>query len=295
MQGSFHNLTTSSATGTMKNAMSWRNAGTKDYYRALGVSAEATPDEIKRTYRRLALEYHPDRNRGDRQAEERFKDISEAYGVLIDPEKRRQYDTFRQAGFPPGDAGFRYRQEDIFRDVFSDPSTSAIFDELRREFQRMGFRFDDRFFNQTFFGGRGFVFGGVFVMGPGGVFSRTLRREPLDQARGKPAEPPALTGGVLREVGRRVKRLLRGLLRGDWIKTQGFDLYADLAVTIDEARQGTKKPVTVRRNGEREELLVTVPPGVGTGTRLRLREKGASGPHGTPGDLYLTIRVKEAP
>lgn len=282
--------------------MRWGDTTARDYYQLLGVSAEATPEEIKRVYRRLALEYHPDRNPGDRRAEERFKEISEAYGVLIDPKKRRQYDTFRQAGFRPGDAGFRYRQEDIFRDVFSNPSTSGIFDELRREFQRMGFRFDDRFFQQTFFGGRGFVFGGVFVMGPGGVFSRTLRRqsaerfrrEPLDQGRGKPVERAALPGGVLKAAGKKVKRFLSGLWRGDWITTQGPDLYAELSVTAEEARQGTKKPVAVRRNGEREELLVTIPPGVGTGTRLRLKEKGTTGPHGTLGDLYLTIRVREA-
>lgn len=283
--------------------MAWSNASEKDYYRLLGVSPEALPDEIKRAYRRLALEYHPDRNRGDRKAEERFKEISEAYGVLIDPEKRRRYDTFRGAGFQPGDAGFRYRQEDIFRDIFADPGASAIFDELRREFQRMGFRFDDRFFRQTFFGGRGFVFGGVFVMGPGGVFSRTLRREPRDVARGKPVErfrgkpvePRALTGGILKEAGRKLKRFVTGLFRGDWITTQGPDLYAELSLTAVEARQGAKKPVAVHRNGRREELLVTVPPGVATGTRLRLREKGVVGSQGGPGDLYLTIRVKDAP
>jgi DnaJ-class molecular chaperone len=281
--------------------MAWRNVGTKEYYRILGVSSEATPDEIKRAYRRLALENHPDRNRGDRRAEERFKEISEAYGVLIDPEKRRQYDAFRRAGFPPGDPGFRYRQEEIFRDVFTDPFAGAIFDELRREFQRAGFRFDDRFFQQTFFGGRGFVFGGVIVMGPGGFsFSRSFRRRPLDRTRGKPVERqvpdrPALTGGLLHEVGRRLKGFLTGLFRGDWIITQGPDLYSELSVTADEARRGTKKPIAVQRNRQREELLVTVPAGVRTGTRLRLREKGDSGPHGAPGDLYLTIRVEEKP
>lgn len=280
--------------------MAWRNAATKDYYRVLGVSPEASPEEIKRAYRRLALESHPDRNPGDRQAEERFKEISEAYGVLVDPEKRRQYDGFRRAGFPPGDTGFRYRQEDIFRDVFTDPTASAVFDELRREFQRMGFRFDDRFFNQTFFGGRGFVFGGVFVMGPGGsVFSRILRREPVERFRRQPVQTPtqdrpALTGGVLKEAGKKLKKFLTGLLRGDWVTTQGHDQYAELSVTSEEARRGTKKPVAVSRDGRREELLVTVPPGVRTGTRLRLRAKGASGPDRTPGDLYLTIRIEEA-
>ena len=171
-------------------------------------------------------------------------------------------------------------------------SRRAIFDDLRREFQRMGFRFDDRFFNQTFFGGRGFVFGRVVVMGPGGsVFSKTFRRAPVQASR---QDRPALTGGVLKEVWRKVTQFLTGLLRGDWFKAQGPDLHAELPVTREEARTGTKKAVTVQRDGQREDLLVTVPPEVRTGTRLRLREKGASGPNKIPGDLYLTIHVDEA-
>ncbi|MDZ4340724.1 MAG: DnaJ domain-containing protein [candidate division NC10 bacterium] len=278
--------------------MAQRNAATKDYYRILGVSPEATPEEIKRAYRRLALENHPDRNRGDRGAEDRFKAISEAYAVLIDPEKRRQYDAFRQAGFPPGDPGFRYRQEDIFRDVFTDPFASAIFDELRREFQRAGFRFDERFFRQTFFGGRGVVFGGVFVMGPGGfTLSRTFRRHAAqaDSVTGERSDRPALSGRLLTAAGRTLKRLVTALFRGDWITTKGSDLLSTITVTADEARHGTKKPVAVQRSGEQEELLVTIPPGVRTGSRLRLRQKGAPGPNGIAGDLYLTIRVEEHP
>jgi curved DNA-binding protein len=104
-----------------------------------------------------------------------------------------------------------------------------------------------------------------------------------------------LTGGLLKEAGRRLKGLLTGLFRGDWITTQGPDLHKELSVTVDEARRGIKKPIAVMRNGNREELLVSVPPGVRTGTRLRLRDKGDSGPHGAPGDLYLTIRVEDAP
>ena len=100
----------------------------KDYYRILGVGREASPEEIKKAFRQLALQCHPDRNPGDKQAEERFKEVSEAYGVLIDPEKRQSYDFMRERG--PGSSagpGFRYTQEDIFGDMFRNPGSSDIF------------------------------------------------------------------------------------------------------------------------------------------------------------------------
>ncbi len=82
----------------------------KDYYKILGVSKSASPEEIKKAYRKLAMKYHPDRNKGDSAAEARFKEVSEAYAVLSDPEKKKQYDTFGAEGFQS-----RFSQEDIFR------------------------------------------------------------------------------------------------------------------------------------------------------------------------------------
>lgn len=92
----------------------------KDYYAILGVSRDADAETIKRSYRRLALQYHPDRNPGDKEAEERFKEISEAYEVLSDPEKRRQYDLFGQVGPTGASAADPFTQvmEEVFEQFF---------------------------------------------------------------------------------------------------------------------------------------------------------------------------------
>jgi curved DNA-binding protein CbpA len=249
----------------------------KDYYAVIGVGPEATADDIRRAYRRLALECHPDRNPGDPEAGERFKEVSEAYAVLIDPAKRRAYDQIRRAG-APGD--FRPRREDLFRDLFADPVASAIFEDIARELGRLGLRVDRYDFRQTLFGGRAVVTGGVVVIGPLTPL-RALVRLAL--------------GPLLRASLGRLGRWLLGLpapARGGDALARG-DTVVPLRLTRDEAEQGGRRRVTIPGEAASEEILVTIPRGVRTGTRLRVRGKGRAGPSGARGDAYLAVEVGE--
>ena len=278
--------------------------GNKDFYKILGVSREAAPEEIKKAYRQLALKFHPDRNPGDRQAEDRFKEISEAYGVLMDPEKRNQYDLLSRT--PLGGGGrpdFSYTQEEIFRDIFRNPQASDVFSELGREFGRMGFRFDERFFDRLFFGGQGFFF---IIGGPGG-FRYSSSGGSQDQARNAAEIFSPLLENIL--VPRGVT--LKGRV-GSWIFRKGIGFFLrrllpnafpsqpagdnplDLTYTIPLSRAeisaATTKELSFQRNGKQEKILVKVPAGIRDGTLLRLRGRGKN-QEGKVGDLYLRIHL----
>jgi curved DNA-binding protein len=121
---------------------------TRDYYDILGVSKTASDDEIKKAYRKLAMKYHPDRNPNKKEAEERFKEINEAYAVLSDKEKRKQYDSFGAEGFRQ-----RFTQEDIFRGFDFDEILSGLFSGRGRRESRSGGR--EGFDFGDLFGGRG--------------------------------------------------------------------------------------------------------------------------------------------
>jgi curved DNA-binding protein CbpA len=280
--------------------MASRGGFDKDYYRTMGLPSGATADEIRRAYRRLALEWHPDRNPGRPDAGERFKEISEAYAVLIDPVKRREYDEVRQPG---AGASFRHSREDILRDLFADPRASAIFEELARELVRMGVRVDRQHFQQTLFGGRAVVVGGVFVVTPltPALAVFRLARAALRGARA--AQVPAAEAPPLP----RPRGLLGQLARaGRWLLgtpaapafpdpgTPAGDLVVPLRLTRVEAERGARKRVAIGHDGRAEEVLVTIPPGLRAGTRLRLRGRGRATPSGTAGDLYLAVEIGDS-
>jgi curved DNA-binding protein len=288
-----------------------------DYYETLSVSPDASAEEIKKAYRKLALETHPDRNPGDVRAEERFKKINEAYGVLSDPGKRTQYDQYRRVGYQPGrtrGSGFGYSQDEIFRDFFTSGHAQDIFQEMEKEFARMGVRFDPTFINNMFFGGRN-IFFQDFVFGPGRV--RVVRyRRPFErpQRAGRPAADPALealTPGKLLQsgfslLGRAGKKAGEYLLKkvfgaqpehGQAERPAGKafeqDLTYNLLITQAQALLGDVVRINLPHYGNGKLISVRIPPGVKTGTRLRLKDMGnlLPGNNMSRGDVYIFLQV----
>jgi curved DNA-binding protein len=294
-----------------------------DYYNILGVSKTASHEEIKKAYRKLALKYHPDRTKGNKEAEERFKQISEAYAVLSDKEKRQQYDTFGAAGFQQ-----RFSQEDIFRNF----DLGSILREFGFDFgygagaagSGGGFRT----------AGGGNPFGTFFHQagagcGPGGC--RGSRASSPVKGNDLHMELPLTLKEVLTGVEKTISlrrgsqmervsvKVPAGIDHGKKLRVSGkgepspaggpagdlylqirvephhlftrddSDLVLEKQISFSEAALGTVVSVPTLDDSE---LKVKVPAGIQCHARLRLKGKGLPlGPQGPRGDLYVKIGV----
>lgn len=281
----------------------------KDYYKILGIDQSATKEEIKSAYKKLAFKYHPDRNLHDRKyAEDKFKEITEAYGVLMDSQKRQEYDRTRnlkdskQRSFE-GQNGFYYYQENIFRDMFNDEYANKIFKDLEKEFAKYGIQFDPHFFENLFFGKKGFFFGGVFFFGPHKSkkryysYNNILRENNAtnlnynfkDVLKHKKAKKTSL----LEKLGRKIKALALDKKSWSQPKSKEKDLHYYLKITREEALYGTEVKIAFNRGSKQEKLKVKIPAGIRPGTTLRLKGKGVAEHENNSGNLYIKVDIQD--
>lgn len=271
----------------------------RDYYETLGVSRSATPEEITKAYRKLASQFHPDRNPGDTEAETKFKEVSAAYEVLSNKEKRQQYDTFGHAG-PAGGGGFpggfhgqgmsQEAAEELFRNIFGGGAGGKA----------GGFEFD---------------FGDMFGAGRR-QRTRSRSREsayagsqPVESEVNVPFDTAAVGGHVTINVGGRTidVKIPEGFEDGKklrvpasatgsadvllkvkvgnhpFFKRDGNDVQLEVPISIPEAILGCSVEVPTI-HGDR--LTVKIPPGTSSGSKIRLRGKGIKG-----ADQYLVVKI----
>jgi len=253
----------------------------KDYYKSLGIEAGARQQQIKDAYRGMALRYHPDRNRDNPEAAERMKEINEAYAVLSDPNKRREYDSLRQQY---GDFAYdRFRQGYSEQDIFRGSDINQIFEELARSFGLKGF---DAIFRE-FYGNeyRSFEFHRQGFFGKGFVYLSPMGRRHLHPQQGA-GEPRLPLGGI---IGKAARYLLKRVLAVE-LPERGKDLYDQITIDPMQAQMGEE--IRYFNRGRSKDLLIKVPPGTRDGQRIRLKGMGANGKGGQgSGDLYLRVRV----
>jgi curved DNA-binding protein len=279
---------------------------TTDYYKILDVDQKASDAQIKKAYRKLAMKYHPDHTKGDKSSEEKFKRISEAYAVLSDPDKRKQYDTFGSAGFQQ-----RFSQEDIFRNF--------DFGDIFREF---GFRGDGA---PTGDGGFRFTFGGGSPFG--GHHQRQRAMKGTDLVYELPVTLRDVAGGAQKQItlqhrGRTENisiKIPRGMQSGKKLRLAGKgepsphggpagDLFIKVKIVEDPVFKQEDLNLIVYREIklsqallgvqvqvptlEGKELSLKIPPGTRHKTKMRLTGHGLPQMNGVgKGDLFVVVLV----
>jgi molecular chaperone DnaJ len=261
----------------------------RDYYEVLGVEKSASDEEIKKAYRKLAVKYHPDKNPGDKAAEEKFKELGEAYEALSDAQKRAAYDQYGHAAFDPrsrarSSAGGGFHDPfDIFREVFGGGGGGGgIFDEFfggGRSDPNQPQRGDDLRYDMEIT---------LEEAAHGCEKEITVSKsERCDSCHG--------SGG---EEGSKVKTCPTCGGRGQVLTSRGIFSIAQTCPACEGAGRVIEKPCRAcRGSGRREKsskIHLRIPAGVDTGARLRSSGNGDAGLRGgPPGDLYVVLRLKQ--
>jgi DnaJ-class molecular chaperone len=270
----------------------------KDYYQALHVNKSATQKEVKEAYRNLALRYHPDRNADSQLSAERMKEINEAYAVLSDAAKRKEYDLLRdQLG---ASARGQFRQTYSDQEIFRGSDVQQIFEEVARSFGLRGF---DEIFKDLHSGGGGwrrFQVNGQGMKGGGFVFQGGIgqagRRFGRHQGFGwgrngrRQGVGPAGPGQGRIDSGRLIDTLRR-TIKAITPTRDGRHQHDAIVLTPELAHTGG--PYAYQTPHSKKKLVVKIPPNVHTGQTIRLAGMGQAGRNGgRNGDLYLQVRIK---
>jgi molecular chaperone DnaJ len=253
----------------------------RDYYEVLGLERQADVEELKKAYRKLAIKYHPDKNPNDKSAEEKFKELSEAYEVLSDPGKRASYDRFGHAAFDPrargaGNYGFHDPGE-IFREVFG---SNSIFEDLFGSSDRRGGvqRGEDLRYDME-----------ISFMEAAQGCEKEISATKLSQCE--------TCNGSGAEAGAHAKTCSTCGGRGQVISSRGIFSIAQTCPHCEGRGRVVDKPCRACGGGGRRErtskIKIKIPAGVDTGARLRSSGNGEAGPQGgAAGDLYVVLHVK---
>jgi DnaJ-class molecular chaperone len=245
----------------------------RDPYEALGVRSDASQDDIKKAYRKLAKRYHPDTTGGDKTKEDRFKEVSTAYDIVGDPEKRARYDAMRKQGF----SGFTgagneagpsiFDLGDLFAQMFggAGPMGGAAAGGARP-----GGRVQYRVYTSP---GDGGGFGEGFSAGEA-PFGSPFDFQPQARRRSRPPEPAP--------AERRVRAS-----DGSLVTQRGSDVHSDVRLELDQAVLGTVADVATLDG----RASVKIPPGTSSGVKLRLKGKGARRAGGARGDHFITVHI----
>ena len=258
----------------------------RDYYEVLGVDRSANAEEIKKAYRKMAVKYHPDKNPGDKTAEEEFKTLGEAYEALSDPQTRAAYDQYGHAAFDPrrrgsGNGGGFHDPADIFREVFSGSGGGSIFDNLfggeRRDPNGPQRGADLRYDMEV-----------TFVEAALGCEKEVSVTKP------DACEICQSTGT---EKGSTTKTCTTCGGRGQVISSRGIFSIAQTCPRCEGRGKIIDKPCKICHGSGRHErtskIKLKIPAGVDTGSRLRSSGNGEAGTRGgSSGDLYVVLHVK---
>jgi DnaJ-class molecular chaperone len=250
-----------------------------DFYAVLDLPQEADEKQIKEAYRRAAFQFHPDRNQDAPGSAEKMKKVNEAYAVLSNPEKRREYDALRRR-FGTS-AARRFKRNYSEQDIFSGSDIQAVFEEMARAF---GFRgFDEIFREYPGKGGRSFTFKSPGVFARGYVYTAS---------RGKDKSSGTVFPTMVQKALTKLTRYAAKKISGVDIPEGGSDEFDEIYLTFEQAKNGG--PYAYFHRKKDRKLVVKVPPGIKENGLIRLSGMGGLGKSGGKhGDLYLKVKFNK--